>query len=167
MMQRMMENHGDGYVYMMERLNNYIERILAAKKESLQKIEVKGNYIEPAGLEQLPVELQDLLGGRAAEQSRLAGVRTGQLHLALVQSKGLKDFIPENFSLHYQRSLFSSMLALVRETFQTMQRNKTMMFENEKSAINELLGRKAEILAILKKIYSKKLDVVKIPYMVT
>lgn len=162
MMQRMIENHGDGYVYMMERINNYIERILAAKKESLQKIEVKGNYIDPTGLEQLPVELQDLLGGRAAEQSRLVGIRTGQLHLALVQSKGLKEFTPENFSTHYQRSLFSSMLALVRETFQTMQRNKTMMPENEMPAINELLERKTEILAVLKKIYSKKLDVVKI-----
>src|SRR5262249_37012472 len=32
MLQVMVENHGDGYSYMLERVNNYIERILAAKK---------------------------------------------------------------------------------------------------------------------------------------
>ena len=37
MMQEMVENHGDGYSYMMERVNNYIERILAAKKGFLKK----------------------------------------------------------------------------------------------------------------------------------
>jgi maltose alpha-D-glucosyltransferase/alpha-amylase len=42
----------------------------------------------------------------------------GELHLALSQSKD-QDFSAENFSLHYQRSLFSSMLALVRETYNT------------------------------------------------
>ncbi len=162
MMQTMIENHGDGYSYMLERINNYIERILAAKKETLQKIGLTGNLIEPASFESLPGELQVLLGSRTSDQSRLLGVRIGQLHLALVQSKDLKDFIPENFSLHYQRSLFSSMLALVRETFQTVHRNKSIVPEDEKAAINELLGRKNEMLNILKKIYSKKLDVVKI-----
>jgi maltose alpha-D-glucosyltransferase/alpha-amylase len=161
MMQTMVENHGDGYSYMLERINNYIERILAAPKETLEKIEVTGTLIEPARFETLPGELQTLLGSRTSDQSRLLGIRIGQLHLALT-SKDVSDFMPENFSLHYQRSLFSSMSALVRETIQTIQHKKSVVPEDQKQAVNELIGRRNEILNVFKKIYSKKLDVVKI-----
>ncbi|MFI5187752.1 MAG: maltose alpha-D-glucosyltransferase [Chitinophagales bacterium] len=162
MMQRMIENHGDGYGYMLERVNNYIERILAAKKDFLETIKYPGSLTEPVSFESLSTGLQDLLGARASEQSRLLGLRSGRLHLALAQAKIQKDLAPENFSLHYQRSLFSSMVGLVRETYNNMQRNKTLVPDNEKPAIDKLLGRKNEMLSIFKKIYSRKLDVVKI-----
>jgi maltose alpha-D-glucosyltransferase/alpha-amylase len=161
MMQEMIENHGDGYSYMLERVNNYIERILAAKPDVLEKIEYRGSLVEPAGFESLPVELEDLLGARAADQSRLEGVRTGELHLALAQSKASKEFSPEDFSLHYQRSLFSSMLALVRETYHTMEQTEKLVSAAEQAMIDNLLDRKNELLSVFKKIYSKKLDVVK------
>ena len=162
MIQEMIENHGDGYTYAQERVNNYIERILAAKKDSLEKIQHNGSLVEPAGFENLPTEMQDLLGARASDESTLFGVRTGQLHLALAQPNGLKDFAPENFSLHYQRSLFSSVLALVRESYHHLYRKRSAMPDSERAAADELLGRKNEMLSVLKKIYSKKLDVVKI-----
>jgi maltose alpha-D-glucosyltransferase/alpha-amylase len=161
MMQEMIENHGDGYSYLMERVNNYIERILAARKDVLDNIESRGSLVEPAGFETLSMELQDILGARASDQSRLMGIRAGELHLALSRSNGWKDFAPENFSLHYQRSLFSSMLALVRETYNHMQKNKMLVPESERPSIDQLLGRKNDILSIFRKIYSKKLDVVK------
>ena len=159
MMQEMVENHGDGYSYMLERVNNYIERILAAKKGFLEKLEYKGSLTEPASFESLSTGLQDLLGARAADQCSLLGARVGELHLALSQSKGSKDFSAENFSLHYQRSLFSPMLALVRETYNTMQKNRKSI--PDKGALDNLLVRKAEIVSLFKKIYSKKFDVVK------
>jgi len=159
MMQEMVENHGDGYSYMMERVNNYIERILAAKKGFLEKIEYKGSLTEPAGFEGLSTGLQDLLGARAADQCSLLGTRVGELHLALSQSKRSKDFSAENFSLHYQRSLFSSMLALVRESYNSMQKNRKLI--QDKGALDNLLVRKSEIVSLFKKIYSKKFDVVK------
>jgi maltose alpha-D-glucosyltransferase/alpha-amylase len=161
-MQRMVENHGDGYGYMLERINNYIERILAAKKELLQRIEYKGSLAEPVSFENLSPELQDLMGARASDQSRLVGIRVGELHIALSQSKELKDFAPESFSLHYQRSLFSSTLALTRETYHSMQQYKASIPDSEKPTIENLLNRKNELLSVFKKIYSKKFDVVKI-----
>jgi maltose alpha-D-glucosyltransferase/alpha-amylase len=144
---------------MMERVNNYIERILAAKKGFLEKIEYKGSLTEPASFENLSTGLQDLLGARAADQCSLLGMRVGELHLALSRSKTSKDFSAENFSLHYQRSLFSSMLALVRETYNTMQKNRKLI--QDKGALDNLLVRKAEIVSLFKKIYSKKFDAVK------
>jgi maltose alpha-D-glucosyltransferase / alpha-amylase len=160
MMQDLIENHGDGYSYMLERVNNFIERILA-RKDFLDNIERKGNAVHPVRFEALPTELQDLLGARASDESALFGVRTGQLHLALCPAKAIKDFAPENFSLHYQRSLFSSALALVRETYHILQQKKASIPEREKPAVQQLLGRKNEMIAVFKKIYSRKFDVVK------
>jgi maltose alpha-D-glucosyltransferase/alpha-amylase len=160
MMQRLIENHGDGYTYMLERVNNFIERILA-RKDFLDTIERKGNVVVPVNFENLPTELQDLLGARASDESALFGVRTAQLHLALCAARNIKDFAPENFSLHYQRSLFSSALALVRETYHTLQQKRASIPDREKSAAHQLNGRKNEMTAVFKKIYSKKFDVVK------
>lgn len=159
-MEELVENHGDGYTYMLERVNNYIERIIA-RKDSLQKIEIKKGLVQPVSFENLPIELQDLLGARASEQSRLLGERTGQLHLALSKNNTSKDLAPENFSLHYQRSLFSSSVALVRETYNNINKNKNQVLERDKLAVDKLFGHKSEMLFVFKKIYSRKLDVVK------
>jgi maltose alpha-D-glucosyltransferase/alpha-amylase len=104
--------------------------------------------------------MQTLLGGPAAEQSRLLGLRTAMLHSAL--ASGSKDFIPESFSLHYQRSLFSSMQSLVRETYQSLERNMKKFPPDVKEAVAEFKNQKAEIINELKKIYAKKLAASKI-----
>jgi len=162
MMQVMVENHGDGRSYMLERLNNYIERILARNHYALDAEEQLNTLTEPVSYDQLPQELQTLLGGPAAEQSRLLGLRTAMLHLALAANKEDEDFIPEAFSLHYQRSLFSSMQSLVRETYQSIDRTIAKLPDAVKKELQEMKDRKEEVLSELKKIYTKKLDAAKI-----
>src|SRR5215467_3024260 len=51
------------------------------------------------------------------------------------------------------------MLALVRETYNTMQKNRKLIQNGE--GLDDLLVRKSEIVSLFKKIYSKKFDVVK------
>ncbi|HEY1202618.1 MAG TPA: alpha-amylase, partial [Niastella sp.] len=158
----MVENHGSGYSYMKERVYNYIERILALNQETLPTWEMQGSLTEPASFEELPNELKDLLGSRAAEQAKLIGARTGQMHLALAAGKEIKDFKPEEFSLHYQRSLFSAMVSLVREVFQNLKRSLNKLPQELQAEAEELLKHRDDVLNIFKKIYTKKLDVLKI-----
>lgn len=162
MLQVLIENHGDGYSFMLTRINNYIERILSSDKETLAKFQSLGTLIEPLAFEELPEQVQTLLGATASEQARLIGVRTGLLHLSLVAGGEFKDFAPEDFSLHYQRSLFSSMQSLVRETYD--RRNKTFdgISDGLKYELEEIFERKEDILSTLRRIYEKKLDVIKI-----
>jgi len=162
MMQTMVENHGNGYSYMLERLYNYIERILALDQEHLPTYESQGSLTEPVSFDQLPNGLKDLLGGRAADQAKLIGIRTGELHLALLFAGDTKDFAPEDYSLHYQRSLFSAMVSLVREVLQGLKKNMNRLKPEVQAEAEELLRHREDILNILKKIYSKKFDVVKI-----
>jgi len=187
-MQEMVENHGDGYGYFLERINNYIERILAGEKvmaatpggqgaavaqggsgsavksPGLAPVvpEMLGSLADPKAFDRLPADLQGLLGVHAAEMARLIGVRTAEMHLALAEGAGLKDFKPEPFSLHYQRSLFSSMTSLVRETYQNLTRNKQVLPADMQERIDRIMAYRPELLTTLKKIYVKKMDALKI-----
>jgi maltose alpha-D-glucosyltransferase/alpha-amylase len=160
--QVMVENHGSGYSYMLERVYNYIERILAINQDKLPSFDLEGNLTEPVAFEHLPGGLKDLLGSRAADQARLIGIRTGQMHLALAAGADQKDFKPEEFSLHYQRSLFSSMVSLVREVFQNLKRNMPHLPKELQPEAEELLKHRDDVLNVFKRIYNKKLDVLKI-----
>ncbi len=126
LLQEMIENHGDGYTYFLERVNNYIERMIAGEKNGPVPQTRLGTLAEPVAFDELPADLQTLLGVHAAEQARLIGVRTAELHLALASGVG-KDMKPEAFSLHYQRSLFSSITSLVRETYQNLSRYQQVL----------------------------------------
>jgi maltose alpha-D-glucosyltransferase/alpha-amylase len=84
------------------------------------------------------------------------------MHLALASGTELPNFAPEEFSLHYQRSLFSSFQSLVRVTFQNQVRNIRKLPLHMRDEVKEVLAMKGDILQILKRIYRKKLDAVKI-----
>ncbi|SHE29369.1 maltose alpha-D-glucosyltransferase [Flavisolibacter ginsengisoli] len=159
--QEMVENHGDGRTYMTERLNNYIERILAKNHYNNNLPECFSSLTEPLSYDQLPQELQTLLGGPASEQSQLLGKRVAMMHIALSSGKD-KDFVPEEFSLHYQRSLFSSMQSMVRETFQNISKVPPGTRNENFHQLKEIVNKKDILLNILKEIYSKKIEASKI-----
>ncbi|MFD2935282.1 maltose alpha-D-glucosyltransferase [Spirosoma flavum] len=163
-MHEMVAKHGDGRSYVLERINNYIERILARdQNQLLVALNVRfGTLSAPVSFNALPFETQELLGRRAAEQARLLGIRIGQMHRALASDTTLTDFAPEAFSLHYQRSLFSGFQALVRESYQSQQRNLQRLPDDVRHNVEQMLDRKEDVLNTFKRIYAKKLDTTKI-----
>jgi maltose alpha-D-glucosyltransferase/alpha-amylase len=84
-----------------------------------------------------------------------------EVHLALAQNI-TKEFVPEEFSLHYQRSLFSSFTTLVRETWQNIEKASGTLPEDVEREVAAFSSRREQMLELLKRIYSKKLDVQKI-----
>jgi maltose alpha-D-glucosyltransferase/alpha-amylase len=160
MLQVLVENHGNGFDFMLTRINNYIERLFARDREQFLQHPATGTLTEPVGFEDLPEELQLLLGANASEQARVIGATTAEMHLALAGSR-LKDFAPEEFSLHYQRSLFSSMQSLVRETYENKSR-KVDIREDWQHELADVFNRQQDVLDLLKRIYATKLDVIKI-----
>ena len=156
--------HGDGKTYVLERVNNFIERVLARDKGQLAAATsiTRGTLSQPIAFNDLPHETQELLGRRAAEQARLLGIRVGEMHLTLAANTNLSDFAPEDFSLHYQRSLFSGMQSLVRESYQSQQRQLKRLPADVRQEVERMLERKEDVLNILKRIYTKKLASTKI-----
>lgn len=160
MMQTLVEYHGNGRTYMLERLNNYHDRIAA--RETHPSMELRGTLTAPLSFDQLPNDLKEFIGGTAAEGIRLIGVRTGQMHKALASRSDTKEFAPEDFSLHYQRSLFAGLQSLVRAAFSNHKASLENLDPYVRPEVQKVLDRKDEVLRTLKRIYRRKLDVGKI-----
>lgn len=161
MMQEVVEHHSDGWSYMLDQLNNFNERILTENHQGLLSIPLQGTLTDPLGYKDIPEELKEILEATVAERARLLGVRTGEMHLALASNNKLKAFSHEPFSLHYQRSLFSSFQSLVRRTFQNQSRNLKKLSDDTRQEAEDVLNMKDDILNEFKKIYRKKIDAVK------
>lgn len=162
MMQEMVKSTSDGWAYMLDRLDDYNEKLLSYPDLSSVSTAVHGSLSTPLAYEQIPEDIKELLEGTLAEQVRLLGIRTGEMHLALSSADDLPAFKPEAFSLHYQRSLFSSLQSLVRVAFQSLSKNIKNLSPQVRQEAEEVLKMKEEILNLLKQIYSKKIEVDKI-----
>jgi maltose alpha-D-glucosyltransferase/alpha-amylase len=131
---------------------------MAGNRELLDPYYRKGSTTDPIGFNEISNELQELLGSRTADQASLIGLRTAEMHLLL--SKGPdKDFRPEEYSLHYQRSVFSSMQALVRESTQAFEKSCDHLNEETKREAQFLADNRNNILNASRKIYQKKFDI--------
>src|SRR5690606_34513383 len=97
-----------------------------------------------------------------AELVSLLGARTAEMHLALASEQRDPALKPEEYSLHYQRSLSSSLQSTVRGAFQSLSRHIDKLPGGVRKDAEDVLGMKEEILSILKRIYSHKIDVTKI-----
>jgi maltose alpha-D-glucosyltransferase / alpha-amylase len=160
MLEKLEENHGDGYHYMRDRIANYIERILARDRKVVSSYAREGSWTDPVSFESLDEERKEFIGSNAADVARLAGVKLAKIHKALAESTA-PGFASEEFSLHYQRSLFSSMTSLVRETMQHIQKHRGRSPQYLHKDLDDLVAQREYLLSTLKKIYGKKYDVLK------
>lgn len=162
MMQDMVKSNSDGWVYILDRLNDFNDNLLITTDKEIILEESLGTLTEPLAYEDVPAATKEKLEASVAELIKLLGERTGEMHLALASEHNNPAFKPEEYSLHYQRSLFSALQSLVRVAFQSLNRNLAKLPDNVRQEAEEVLGMKEEILSIFKKIYSHKIDVTKI-----
>lgn len=161
MMQEMIEYHGDGWTYLGDRNSEYYEQILSKEKSNLPVLEALGPIVDPIAYDDIPQVLKELIGGTVAEGMRILGERTAAMHKVFASITTNKDFVPEDFSLHYQRSLFSGFQSLVRSTFSGQTKNIKRLDDEIRPQVEQLISRKDELLKMLRRIYAHKLDVIK------
>lgn len=161
LLQEMVEASGDAWTFMLERLDIFNENILAQPEIPLPSKRDRGSLTQPVDYEKIPEHFRMLIEAPVAEQAFLLGVRTGEMHKLLASGKD-PDFVPEPYSLHYQRSLFAGLQTLVRSTFQSQARNMHRLSDETKKDAAEIMSRKDEILNVFRRIYDHKIDVVKI-----
>ena len=68
----------------------------------------------------------------------------------------------DEFSLHYQRSLYSSLTSLVRSNFDSLRQHLPKLPDNVRAEAEEVLNMRGEILERLKMIFAHKIDTMKI-----
>ncbi|HTE32192.1 MAG TPA: maltose alpha-D-glucosyltransferase [Chryseolinea sp.] len=161
MMQRLVESSGDGWSYILDRLDELNEKILASPEALELSKSLAENPPEGSSDDMHPL-LIDLFAGPVPEQIRLLGERTAEMHLALGSHSEIEAFAPERYSIHYQRSLYSGLKTLVRNTFQNQALNLEKLDPAVKEEASRVLDMQPDILEVFKNIYKDKIDVVKI-----
>jgi maltose alpha-D-glucosyltransferase/alpha-amylase len=162
MLQSVVNDAMDGWKYIMDRLNNYTEKILSKIPESKSVSTLSGSLLNPLSYENVDEESKTLLDATVAERIRLLGQRTAEMHISLSSNNELKDFKPENFSLHYQRSLFFSIQSLVKRTFSNCSRNIRKMPEEIQNDAMEVMEMQDTITEMLRHTYDHKFNALKI-----
>ncbi|WP_162054878.1 maltose alpha-D-glucosyltransferase [Pontibacter pamirensis] len=161
MLQELVPNQGDAWDYIGDSLKRLYERILT-QNERLKAKQPAGSLSRPLAFSDIPEEVQMQIGGAHVERVELLGLRTAEMHLALGSIDDEKDFVPEGFSLHYQRSLYSSLTSLVRSNFDSLQKHLPNLPENVRGEAEEVLNMREEVLERLKMIFARKIDTLKI-----
>jgi maltose alpha-D-glucosyltransferase/alpha-amylase len=162
MLRAFVPNQGDAWVYTLDSVERYFERVLS-KKSEIQEIPKAPTSLLKIDFHDIPMILQELIGGDYLEMATLLGKRTAELHLSLSSVKEDPDFAPENFSILYQRSIYQSMQSLTKRVFDLLRKNLKTLPDNVRDEAHEVLGSEKEIMdrfnnALLK----KKIPAVKI-----
>jgi maltose alpha-D-glucosyltransferase/alpha-amylase len=100
-------NEGDAWIYTLGALGRFFERVLSQQIDSTTAT---------------PELVNEIIGGVYPERARQLGERTAQMHLALAADREDPNFAPEEFTGHYQRSLYQSMRAATRRMHQLLER---------------------------------------------
>jgi maltose alpha-D-glucosyltransferase/alpha-amylase len=158
-MKEMIESSSDGWTYILDRLDELNEKILASP-DALKLVE--GLSPQHEYEDGIHPDLRDLFSGAVIEQIRLLGFRTAELHKALAIRKDIPAFAPEKYSLHYQRSLFAGFQSLIRETFHGQRENVKRLDPDVRHEFELLKSNQQELQNLLKEIYQHKINVVKI-----
>ncbi|MFA0963996.1 maltose alpha-D-glucosyltransferase [Roseivirga sp. BDSF3-8] len=161
MMLELVPNEGDAWRVFTDSVNSYFEKILSTDPDATPP-SLKGTLIKPASFSATPDKLKDAFSSFTVERAALLGERTAEMHLALASEQNDPDFKPEDFSLHYQRSLFSSLQTLTRETYDTLKKQMSRLDDTTKAEAENIMGMKKDILNTFKMIYRDKFESLKI-----
>ncbi len=130
-------NHqGDGWVYTLDALARYLERVMEARTHHPDST------------------LEQLVGGVYPERAAQLGRITAQMHAALARSGNDADFNPQPFTTYYSRSLYQAMRANTSRVFRELKRQLPQLSETARQDAEFILTQKDALLAI----YSRLVD---------
>jgi maltose alpha-D-glucosyltransferase/alpha-amylase len=160
-LQKFIQNQGDAWSFTLHQAGAYFERVLEKRIDFTTLPPLPSSLVQLSTGE-VPEIFHELIGGVYLEMVGLLGVRTGELHLALSGERSDPKFVPEPFSILYQRSLYHSMRSLTRRVFDLLRKKVRNQSEEGKSDIEYLLANEKEILGRFNRLTSKKISSLKI-----
>ncbi len=162
MAQKAVDHQADIWTYLLDDLRRYYEDIQSTT-DTTRPHDLQGSLAMPLAYEDIPdEEIKVLMSPLTAEWMRLLGKRSAQLHMALVGEETDAEFKPEVFSLHYQRSLFSSFQSQVRKAYQKLNKHLKKLPDDLAEEAQNVAHLKKDVLNMLKQIYKQKVDIAKI-----
>jgi maltose alpha-D-glucosyltransferase/alpha-amylase len=147
--------------YLADGFQRYFENMASlGARRRLPKL--KGSLKNPASFDDLNLEGQKILGGAYLEHVLLLGQRTAEMHKALSAAQHERDFQFEEFTLHYQKSLYSGLKTLVRTTIKALEKKIGIFSMEARKEVLDLFQYEEILDNRFKSIAAGKLDCMKI-----
>ena len=149
LLQGFVPSQGDAWSFTLNEVTRFFERALAHREEL--KVAARAEVSGPPATEPPPppADLAGFMLGYYSEMVALLGKRTAEFHLALYSGRKDPAFAPEPFTLLYQRSVYQSMRSRAKKTLQLLSRNLAGLPQELRPEAADLLGREADIMALL------------------
>ena len=150
-----------GWDYARDAFKRYMEEARTHLKGEVT-LTTKGLATTPVSYEQMPQVMQEVMESAFPQRMILLGGITADLHACLLSGTVKEGFGSEPFSLHYQRSVFSSFQGLTRSALDQLRKCLPELSVELKADARETLKLKSEILKRFRKIYDHRIDAQKI-----
>ena len=140
-------NEGDAWVYTLDELGRYLERIQSVTPEDeseVPKTESK-SLLELADMSPPKVALEKI--GPYLDMVALLGRRTAEMHLILASATDDPAFVPEGFSKLYLRGVYQSMRTSARKTLDLLRRQFSQLPAVIQPLARTVLDKQPEVLA--------------------
>ena len=152
--------HGDAWGNTLSSLTQFIEYLLS-NRQDLPKLPSSLPTLLEVVENGIPEQFHELVRGLHLEMALLLGRRTAEMHRALASGSTDSSWSMEEFSTLYQRSLFQSMRAQVRKTFQALAKTVPGLPAPVQKRAERILEAENEIISCLKKITGRRFAAMK------
>lgn len=160
-LQGYVNNQGDAWTYALDAVGRYFERVLSKRSEISGVPGTSSSLMDIVDSQDIPILLQELIGGDFLEMISLLGKKTAELHLSLSSDNESPDFTPEAFSVLYQRSLYQSMQSLTKRIFHLLKKNMSLLPVEMRDESSRILGYEKEIMGRYQALLRKKISATK------
>lgn len=160
-LQPLIAHQGYGWNYITDALKRLVANL---QVNSIPTWDVPQSIFEELSLESLSDNLKLLVDYDVVEKVQKMAQKTAHMHLALMdtQGKDIPNFEPELFSLHYQRSLFAALKALVRSTLTELKHQISNLPIEDQPIAKEVMNLEKEVMNFFSRIYIHKFEATKI-----
>jgi len=147
-------NEGDGWSYTLDSLGRYFERVVAYAGVTAPL--PQGNSFIDISDESLPPIAQESIGEYMVS-AQLLGQRTAELHLTLASAMDDADFVPEPFTVAYQRSLYHGMRGFASQVLPLLRQRMRQLPEEVKADARKVLGLEDAIMERFQALTSRRI----------
>ncbi|ABF40487.1 trehalose synthase [Candidatus Koribacter versatilis Ellin345] len=141
-------NATNGWTYALDTLGIFFERALAIPQNDPRLKDLTDGSVLAMANQPLPPIMGELLGS-LADNMRLLGQRTADLHVALASRPDIPTFAPEPFTEFYRHSLYHGMLGQSSRAMDTLRARLRSLPTASQDDAQALINRENELRARL------------------
>jgi maltose alpha-D-glucosyltransferase/alpha-amylase len=131
------DNEGNGWDYSLDSLGHYFERVLAHPGAEMS-LPQGDSFVDMSDDSLSPIAEETI--GPYLVSAELLGQRTAELHMTLASAMDDPSFVPEPFSVTYQRSLYHGMRGSASQVLQLLRQYLNRLPDEVKVDARKVLG---------------------------